>query len=423
MSCYRWILAGILIVSNADIAAEAVSSLPPLPIDEAEALAVAGDDRASAYEASAQARREQSVSAGQLPDPKLKLGAMNLPTDSFSRSQAPMTQMQIGVQQRIPPGRSLSLASERQDRLAQGMEARAEVQRLQVLRELRKTYLELYYQTRAVHILDESRGLFNDLLDITRSYYAAGRKNQQDVLRAEVELSLLDDRRDRVQTRLETTRAELARLVGEAAVRRPLPEAFPALPDAPPLEVIRDTLNAHPRLQVAHQQVVAGQLSVEAARERYKPGWMLDLTYGDRTGNEPDGSRRSDFLSAMVILDLPLFTDKRQDRELASRQYELNAVQYERDDLLRELSGELESAHAEWLRLQQRLARYRDQVLPEARQHADSSRKAYQSGVSDFTGLMRARLIELDARLTTLRLRTDLAQTQARLLYLAGETQ
>lgn len=423
MSCYHWILAGILILPHAGAAAETVSSLPPLPIDEAEALAVAGDDQASAFEANAQARREQSVSASQLPDPKLKLGAMNLPTDSFSRSQAPMTQMQIGVQQRIPPGRSLALAGERQDRLARGMEARAEVRRLQVLKELRKTYLELYYQSRAVRILDASRTLFNDLLDITRSYYASGRKNQQDVLRAEVELSLLDDRRDRVQTRLEKARAELVRLVGGAAARRPLPEDFPELPDVPPLERIRETLSEHPRLQVAHQQVAAGRLNVDAARERYKPGWMLDLTYGDRTGTEPDGSRRSDFLSAMVVLDLPLFTDKRQDRELASRQYELNAVQYQRDDLLRELTGELESANAEWLRLQQRLARYRDQVLPEARQHADSSRKAYQSGVSDFTGLMRARLIELDARLTTMRLRTDLAQTQARLLYLAGETQ
>ncbi|WP_158675345.1 TolC family protein [Thiohalobacter thiocyanaticus] len=393
----------------------------PLSLPEAEALALMHDRQAVAYEAGAQARREQAVAAAQLPDPSLKLGIANLPVESFDRSDTPMSQLQVGVRQRFPPGRTLALAGQREERLAAGLSARAELRRREVLRELRRSYLEVYYQTRAGWILDETYRLFEDLVDTTRAYYGAGRKNQQDVLRAGVELSLLDDRRDRVRTRLETARAELARLVGPEAVQRPLAEEFPEPPALSAPEAMQRALDRHPQLQRASEQIAAGRLGVAVARERYKPGWSLDVTYGERNGREADGSGRSDLLSAMVVVDLPLFTDKRQDRMLAARQYELNAVEYEREELRRELHEQLEAARAEWERLQARLARYRERLLPEASQHAEASLKAYQSGVSDFTALMRARLIELDARLTALRLRTDLAQTAARLRYLVGE--
>ena len=40
--------------------------------------------------------------SGQLPDPKLKIGVMNLPLDSFERDQEAMTQLQLGLQQAFP---------------------------------------------------------------------------------------------------------------------------------------------------------------------------------------------------------------------------------------------------------------------------------------------------------------------------------
>jgi outer membrane protein TolC len=52
-----------------------------------------------------------------------------------------------------------------------------------------------------------------------------------------------------------------------------------------------------------------------------------------------------------------------------------------------------------------------------------ASLKAYQSGVTEFTTLMRARITDLDVRLQDLRVRVDRAKSQANLLYIAGETE
>ena len=77
---------------------------------------------------------------------------------------------------------------------------------------------------------------------------------------------------------------------------------------------------------------------------------------------------------------------------------------------------------ANWLRLGERADLYSNQLLGEASSNAQASLNAYQSGVTEFTSLMRARITDLDVRLEELRVRVDRAKAQASLLYLAGET-
>ena len=416
------VAAATLIVMTLGLSVRAWAQEPVLDLAAAERLAREQDRSAPALQAGAEALQERAVAAGQLPDPKLKLGAMNFPTDSFDRGQEAMTQLQIGVQQAFPPGASRQLKQQRITAMAEASSAGAADQARTVQREVRERYLELYYQWQAGRTVAASRNLFEQLREVTEYQYAAGRKNQQDVLRANVELALLEDRNTRIDTETDRARAALARLIGPDAALRPLAEAFPELPPLPTLLSLEQGLDAHPVMQMEGSRVAAGALGVDLAREQYKPAWMLDLTYGERTGDNPNGSARSDFLSAMVTLDLPLFTDKRQDRLLSAEQRDLAATQLKREDRRRELQRMLAADYAEWIRLGQRLDRYADEVLPQAQQNASASLHAYQSGVTDFSGVMRARLTELDSRLTALRLRVDRARAQARLLYLSGES-
>ncbi|MFQ5644670.1 MAG: TolC family protein [Thiogranum sp.] len=393
-----------------------------LTLDETERLALETDLTAPRFEALANARKEQAVAAGQLPDPKLKLGAANLPIDSFDRKQENMTQMQVGIQQSFPPGRTLGLRSEQAEVMAGADRARARTMTRQVLRDVRERYLDIFYQVEAGRIIDSSRELFDQLLEVTRFYYAQGRKNQQDVLRASVELALLDDRRTRVRTEEDKLRADLARLIGPRAAYRPLSGSFPGFGKLPSRSDLDAAIVTHPSLQADDIIVEAGQLGVDIARQNYKPGWMLDVTYGNRAGDNPDGSSRDDFLSAMVVMDIPLFAGKRQDKVLATRQQEVEAARLKRDDSYLRLKRQLDADYAEWLRLGERLALYQETIFPEAIQNAETSLTAYQSGVTDFTGVMRARITELDVKLQKLRIRVDKAKAEARLLYLANES-
>ena len=74
-------------------------SAASLTITEAEQLALKEDYTLRAISARSQSMSELSVATEKLPDPQLKLGFANLPTDTFNLGQEPMTQTVVGVRQ------------------------------------------------------------------------------------------------------------------------------------------------------------------------------------------------------------------------------------------------------------------------------------------------------------------------------------
>ena len=116
-----------------------------LSLQEAEHLALEKDPSIARFMAQADALTEQAVADGQLPDPKFRLGFLNYPTDSFSRTQEPMTQIQLGLQQAFPRGKSLSVKTRRTEAMSRAQRDRAREQGRLALRELRLSWLENFY--------------------------------------------------------------------------------------------------------------------------------------------------------------------------------------------------------------------------------------------------------------------------------------
>jgi len=398
----------------------AATAQATLSLAEAERLALETDPVIAATEARAEALREDAVADGQLPDPKMRIGLYNLPLDSFDISQEPTTQLRFGYLQAIPRGDTLKYRQLRTEWLAQAQTARVRAERRRVQREVREKYLEVYFQVRAAKIIRASRKLFEQLVDVTRYQFAAGRVTQQDVLRAQVELSRLDDRETRIRNREEVERANLATWIGQAAWQ-PLPTSPPHLPALPSRDAIAASLDRHPLLAFKAAQVESWQQGVQIAREQYKPGWNLGIEYRKRFGENPNGTDRADMMAAMVTFDLPLFTDQRQDKRLNASLRKAAAARFDKADLHRKLLAMLDREYANWNRLGERQRLYAKRLVGEAQSNAEAALKAYQSGLTEFTTLMRARLTELDVRLDELRIWTDRARAQARLLYLLTE--
>jgi outer membrane protein TolC len=391
-----------------------------LDLDGAIRIALDNDPASAASRASARAYSENAVAEGQLPDPRLRTGIYNLPLDNFDIDREPSTQLRLGIEQAFPRGDTLHYRQRRAESLASVEEANAATTTLQTIRDVRRHFLELYYQVRAAAIVAETRELFAQLVDITQAHYGSGRVSQQDVLSASLELARLDDRATRIETAADENRAALAKWL-DAAADLPLADGFPELPALPAKAQIESALPEHPVLLAETARVNAMQQGIRIAREQYKPGWSAGVEYRKRFGDDPDGSDRSDMMAAMLNVDLPLFTGNRQDRRLAASIAETEAAELRRDDKLNELQRMLATDYADWQRLGERTTLYESKLLREASANADASLHAYQSGVTEFTTLMRARITELDVRLDELRIRVDRARAQANLLYLAGE--
>ena len=390
-----------------------------LNLIQAEHLAVQADPVIEKFKATSRSFFEASVADDTLPDPKLSLGAVNVPVDTFDLEQEQMTQLKIGVQQNFPRGDSLALKQQQSQYLSRSALASADDASLKIIRDVRESYLNLFYEISAYQIIRESRHLFSELVKITESNYAAGRVNQQDVVLAGLELSRLDDRSTKIQIREESHRAKLAQWIGDIAWNT-ISAEFPVLPVLPADIDLNQILPRHPSIRAENENINASKQMTEMARQEYKPGWSLLLDYGYRSGNNPDGTERADFASAMVSMDVPLFTGNRQDKTVASNEQKVSAARYLKDDRLRQLKQIYDKNHHLWQRLGEREELYKNSLLTAASNNSKVALNAYQSGVSEFNTLMRARITELDVRLEDLRIRVDRSIAQAHLLYVVG---
>ncbi len=391
-----------------------------LSVTEATQLALKDDFTLRAIKARSQSMRELSVASEKLPDPQLKLGFANLPTDTFNLGQEAMTQAVIGVRQSFPRGHTRALNSTRMNESAARSSAEAEDRGYAVLLAVREEYTRVYLHQERQKILRQSQLVFFDLAEITRDYYATGRAHQQDVVQTQLELSKVEERLARIRQQEEETRARLAEWIGADAYRELDPQ-WPRIGEPLAARQIAAELVNHPRMRAWQHEVAKARTSEEIARQAYKPGFAVDLAYGGRGGQNPDGSDRSDMLSVFVTMDIPLFTKNRQDRVLASSIAETSAIEYAREDIYRSMKARIDQNAARLAHEQERLGLYEQYLLPQAAFNAEAAFEAYQDAVDDLTTLMRARIGEYELKLSHAALLADEIITRARLLYLQGE--
>ncbi len=392
-----------------------------LTLSETEQIALKEDYSLLAIRSRSQSMSELSVAAEALPDPQLKLGLANLPTDTFNLGQEAMTQTVIGVRQMFPRGHTRALKSERLTQSVARSDAEAEDRERMVLLAVREEYTRIYLHKERQKILQQSLVVFDDLAGITQDYYATGRAQQQDVVQAQLELSKVEERLTRIQQQEEEARARLAERIGADAYRDLDPQ-WPAVTQPEPAPKIIAALTSHPRIRAWQHEIAKARTSEEIARQAYKPGFAVDLAYGGRGGQNPNGTDRSDMLSVFVSMDIPLFTKNRQDRVLASSVADTSATQFARDDIYRAMKARIDQNAATLSRQQERIGLYQELLLPQAAYNAEAAFEAYQNAVDDLTTLMRARIGEYELKLSYATLRANETITRARLLYLQGES-
>ena len=394
-----------------------------LSMQQAEQIALKNDALTKSHQQYALAYKQQSVASDQWPDPKIKLGFQALPTDSYDLDQEPMTQLVIGYSQMIPRGDSLLYESELMLARSDMKMADAGLRKRQVRLAVRQTWLNVYLQEASEKILKKNRHLFKQQLDVSQSLYSAGRNQQQDVLQAELELSLVDDKLQQIESKKNEARAQLARWVGDKAANYKLvseDDLFVSISDKN-IDQLLDSVQQHPGISKHNAKIQASNKQVALAKQKYKPQWGFEVNYGKRSGENMDGSDRADFVSGMIKFDIPVFTEDKQDRILSSRKKSLQAGMYEKQDKVLFFKTKINENYVKLDKLKTRLYLYDDKVLPQARQNSKAALNGYQSGVISFFTLTRARSAELKAQLQRLKLYNQQSMAYAEMLFLVGE--
>ncbi len=400
--------------------AAAAAGADVMTLEEAQRIAVARDAGRLAIEDESAAMREMAVSAGQLPDPEARVGAVSVPTDSFALDAEEMTMLEVGLMQRLPAGRSRSLARAGFERRSLAMAETANDRARRVRLAVAQAWHELDYLDAAAVILESQRRWAETLVAGILAAYASGDGAQAGLLEARLMTLELAERSIDIGRERDVMSAELLRWMDVPT----LPERVAATPDGgqgPPLERLLEQLGSHPRLIAMDFETAAAESDSALAAQAYKPSFGFDLSYGFRRGDSMGGAARPDMLSAMVTFDLPLFTRDRQDRDVAAARARTRAATARRSDERRELEGSLRAAHARAARLDEILALYESQVQRLAEVSVDAALSAYRAADGSLADLIDAQRRLLDVRDRLARSRADRARARAEIRYLSGE--
>ena len=389
-----------------------------LSLSEAELMALQNDTGTKKAHAQQESFKEQAVAANSWPDPKLNLGIVNLP-QSFKIDQEPMTQTVVGITQMFPPSGAVGAKSNQLLDMADAMGHEAKNRRLLTLAAVRKSWLDVYMQHQSLLFIKESLDVFVELIKVTQYQYRAGRGNQQDVIRAQLEQNLLEDQVADLEAKYENALAVLTKWLGVERSVEELDMQFPSFAKLPSEQKILSSLEEHPATQIRKMRVNAAENGVNYASSQLHPGWAVKVQYGFRA-EDSSGNARDDFLTAMLTIDLPLFSGNRQDRMVAASKLDVKAAQQDLDDWRRQMKMQFEKTMAVYTRANERVQLYQGSVLPHSKQNTEATMSAYQSGVTDFNVLVRARLTELKSQLQFVKLNVERAKAQVELLYLAA---
>jgi outer membrane protein TolC len=405
---------------NSIIIQPAIAASETLSLRQAEIMALTNEPGIQSLDAKTKSWMQRSIADGQLMDPKIQVGILNLPTDTFDFDQEAMTQLKISYIQQFPSGNTRQIKSEKSTKQSELFQYSIEDRKRSILKLVRLSYLEVLYWEQARLTVQKNKQLLKQLSEIVHSLFSLGRNHQLDVLTVQLQQSKLDDRLTQIEQEINKQRFKLSEWVGEPSSKRPLHAQMPILINddllSRALEESRALLSAHPKVLEINTQLDITRKDIELIRESEKPGWNLNVSYAYRD-DEQDGTDRADFFSAMVTVDVPLFTENRQQKQRKSQQFQMKSKKDQRDALLRKMLAKLAQLQVNESLIEQRKVRYQNILIPQAQQRAEAATQSYQSGNGVFSSVMQAYMDALNTELDGYRLSIEQLKNQASAMY------
>jgi outer membrane protein TolC len=332
--------------------------------------------------------------------------------DAYSLSDDSDTQLVVGVSQEFPRAAKRRLRGEERQREAERLDAERRVAELSIRRDASLAWLECWRDEAAKRISIDTLSAAELQAQAAAIAVRSGSATQSDYVLALLNVERLRDVVAAREQALDQARFALERWIG-AAAHRPLPLQEPQFPAVPAESVVLERLAAHPELDVLQQRINESQATIDVAKASRQPDWRVEFGYGYRHDY-------SDMVTLQVGMDLPLFPGNRQNRDIASAAAMTEATAAQWDDGKRRLEARVLAADRNLERLNQRLAAYNDNIVPQTDVAIDAATAAWRSGRGTLAQVLDARRIRLDVLLARLDLQYDALTNRVELDYLAG---
>ncbi len=357
-------------------------------IDEA----LANNPEIKSFEAQVSAAAERPPRARSLENPRLKLGLMSVPVDTWRFDEWNMTQKTVSIMQKFPfPGKLALREETAKQELAVTKERLAE-KRNAVRMNVKTRYFRLLFLRTALDVTDENLTLLREFVKIAETKYSVGKGIQQDVLKAQVELSRMLDRRLVFEKEQRTAIAALNTLLDRPAsapleISGDVPETRNILPET---DLIARAEQSRPLLNAARHMIARNETQHRLAEKDYFPDPDIGITYAQR--DDGPTRERADFVSASVTFKLPVFFRNREARVVGEAKARVLDAERRYDAARNEVGYRISELLSEITRYNEEIDLFRTGLIPQSRASLDSALSGYEVNKVDFLTLVTNQL-------------------------------
>lgn len=367
------------------------SASPPSALDELVRLALENNPGVQSAQRRVNALRRRKPQVTSLPDPVVSVGwAGDIKPFGVMRDD-PSSYRSLSATQEIPYPGKLKLRGQIADREAEAAWWDYEAARRQVVAEVKAAYYEHFFAHKATEITRKNQDLLDKLARIAETRYRVGKGIQQDVLKAQVELSRLRQKLTLLEQQAQTAQVRINTLLSRD------PET--PLAPAPSLEpaTLTQTLDALQQLgrendtglRREQQLIERQQVAVSLARKEYYPDFGVGYMYQNRP-------LLPEMHGFNVSVNIPIFYKSKQREGVNEATEELLSAQRSRENQAITVAFQVKEQYLT-ARASDELTRlYSQAIVPQSSLSLESALAAYEVGSVDFLTLMESFSTVLD---------------------------
>ena len=356
--------------------------------------------------------------AKSLPDPMLSYAHFG---QSIETRLGPQRN-KVSLSQKFPFFGKLSLKSQMAKSAASIFEEQYRGIKAEIVLKVKRAYFSLFWFDRAIKISHEEKGVLQRLAKIALKKYETGEANQQDVLKAQLEISKVLDKILILNQGKRTIAAGLNALLN----RRPDSylgevEEF----EVPELKVELEKLyqwarEMRPEMRKAQYLIEKNEKSLKLAKKNFFPDFKLMFDYidigGGTTTHLKDG--RNSWMASIGI-NIPIWRKKLHASE-AEASIKLKASQDSYQNVENETLSRVNELFFEVKTATEEVNLYKYSLLPQAEQSFKASEVGYLAGKVDFLNLLDSERMILQIRIGYFKAVADLGKSHAQLERVVG---
>ena len=330
-----------------------------------------------------ESKRARIPQAKALADPTVTVGWMGNIRPFSVQHLDPSSYRGIGAMQEFPYPGKLGLRGRIAEKDVEAERWNLEAVRRQVRAEVKSAYYELWAVDQALVNTQKNKDLLGKMARIAEEKYKVGKGLQQDILRAQLEVS----RVLRTLTLLNQRRRTLVAKLNSLLLRPPdMPIGQLAAVEESPLsysldELIEQGVENSPEIRRQQELIQQSQYAVNLAQKAYYPDFRVGYDYEQR----PD---IPDMHGFNVTINVPIFYKTKQREGVREATFSLEGARQSREAIRTALLFQVKEQYLQAKASDELLTLYTRGLVPQSALALESSLAAYQTGALDFESLI-----------------------------------